>query len=89
MKINIGTSDKPKIVCNVCNGTIRLERHRIVPGLKYGGTYSDDNVIILCKRCHTIVHKFIKQAKKNHNLEGFTFSDFIIAAKNLLEGNFE
>jgi len=33
-----------------------LECHRIIHGCE-GGTYSDNNTVVLCADCHTLVHK--------------------------------
>jgi len=80
-------TDKHKLdegPCVICNWPI-TEQHRIRPGLKYGGKYTKENVVNLCKGHHKLVHKLIRQAEKQSNFNEYEFGDFIKAAKQLYD----
>jgi len=44
--------------CRICqiDECKTLEYHRIKPGCE-GGEYTEDNVVICCANCHTLIHK--------------------------------
>lgn len=40
-----------------------LNVHRLLPG-RYGGKYTNKNVIILCPNCHAIIEKTLREMGK-------------------------
>lgn len=46
--------------CERCGRTGYVELHHIVP-IKEGGIHDDDNLILLCDRCHREAHGFCKR----------------------------
>lgn len=46
----------PLVKCAICNNKSNLERHHIIP-FDFGGNESEDNIIVLCKKCHTPITK--------------------------------
>jgi hypothetical protein len=50
------------VECEICHATeCKLHRHRIEPGKEY----TDSNVVILCVKCHKLVHRIINELKTN------------------------
>lgn len=43
--------------CWICQSIIKLTVHHKVP-LAKGGTWEQDNLVLLCDRCHKLVHGF-------------------------------
>ena len=55
--------------CEVCGYTGYIELHHIVQMIN-GGYHDEDNVILLCEKCHADAHgykkkKWIDEARKN------------------------
>ena len=53
-----------QVNCEIClkeNG--KLHRHRIIPN----GLYVDENVIIVCPKCHKLIHRLLKQFEHIEN----------------------
>ena len=53
--------------CKICKKSQNLEKHRIIPGLKYGGEYTKENTIKLCKLCHTELHNYLRSRRFRDN----------------------
>lgn len=82
--------NKIKSKCEICNVVLpqeKLDIHRIIPA-EYGGEYTEENTIIVCEKCHGLIHKLIRIEKRNGRLSEFNFNDFVIAAKNIVNENF-
>lgn len=49
-------------VCQKCRYTGNIELHHIIP-VSRGGSNKDDNLILLCEKCHAEIHG---RTKKNY-----------------------
>lgn len=81
----LGSDSKQTPTCQLCKNTKkRLNRHRIVPGLIYGGEYTSDNIIILCTTCHKLVHRMINLMKCSVSMNEDRFRQCIENARLIL-----
>lgn len=50
-----------QVNCEIClKEHTRLHRHRIIPN----GLYTDENVIIVCPKCHKLIHRILRQLEQ-------------------------
>ena len=51
---NCDDDERPLVWCELC-GHPHAEKHRLIPG-KWGGSYDEDNVVLLCPNHHKAIH---------------------------------
>ena len=57
--------------CEICALISECQRHRIIPGLKYGGKYVPENIIMVCRPCHDRIHHILRNTRKEMKSEDF------------------
>jgi len=59
--------------CKICNSKLDyyndLELHHIIPISKNGLVYADSNLILICKKCHRLIHAKIKKPEPKPECE--------------------
>lgn len=61
--------------CHICGDTEFLEIHHLI-ALKNGGTNDINNLLVLCQKCHKLVHnKIHKNTSKNGRPKVIEFED--------------
>lgn len=68
-------------ICYCCVKNVAQLRHHVVP-LANGGRNRGNNIVPLCKHCHSLIHPHLRGPKKIAKLKGAVASRHSVQPKN-------